>query len=157
MKRLKTLTATSALLGACMLGPAAANAATIGGACTAAQWGTSASGLTCGQLSKTRFAWVRLPTATGSAAPSATAPVAAAGTKPTASFIPTGQWLIGAEVTPGTYRSAEPKCYYERLAGFSGSIKDTIANGFTEANGGIVTIDPTDKAFTSHCSWTKIG
>lgn len=152
MKRLMTLTATGAFLGASLLGATGASAASIGGPCTAAQWGTSTVGLTCGQTSKTKWVWVRLPSA-------ASAPPAAvgAGAKPTATLIPAGQWLVGSEVTPGDYRTTEPSCYYERLSGFTGAISDIIANGHTLANGGIVSILGTDKAFTSKCAWAKIG
>lgn len=54
-----------------------------------------------------------------------------------------GQWLVADEVTPGTYRTQESDCYYQRLSGFTGDIHDIIANGSTSASGGSVTIKAT--------------
>ena len=75
----------------------------------------------------------------------------------TSTKIAAGEWIIGGEITPGTYRTTMSDCYYARLSGFLDSIDDIIANGSTQANGGIVEISASDMAFTSRCDWVKIG
>lgn len=67
-----------------------------------------------------------------------------------------GQWIVGGEISAGTYRTTTADCYYSRLSGFRGDIDDIIANGSTPANGGIVEISATDLSFSSRCSWSKI-
>jgi hypothetical protein len=69
-----------------------------------------------------------------------------------------GTFIVGTDVAPGTYRSAESKgCYYARLSGFSGSLDEIIANANTDA-AAIVTIAADDKGFKSMgCgTWTKM-
>lgn len=132
--------------------PARVEAASLGATCTATQWGASATGLTCAQVSKSKYVWVRLP---GTVA--TTAPARSAAPRPDAGSIPAGQFLVGSEITPGTYRTGAVDCYYKRMRSFTGSTADIIANGFTSASGGIVTIDATDKAFQSDCDWVKVG
>ena len=68
-----------------------------------------------------------------------------------------GQWIVGGEITPGTYRTTTSGCYYSRLSGFKGDIDDIITNGSTAANGGIIQIEPTDLSFVSRCDWVKVG
>lgn len=69
-----------------------------------------------------------------------------------------GNYLVGSDIQPGTYRTriGSPGCYYERLKGFSGTLGDILANNNTD-NPAIVTILPTDKGFNSqNCgTWTK--
>jgi hypothetical protein len=68
------------------------------------------------------------------------------------SSISAGQWLVGPQVVPGTYRAtpSETGCYWERRSDFTGSPKGIIANnyvtGFTPQT---VTILPTDTGFVS--------
>lgn len=125
----------------------------VGQKCTT--WGaTSSAGLVCAQVdAKSKLLWVRIP----SAASATKAPAPAKKGGPTADSIPAGQWLVGTEVSPGTFRTSASDCYYQRLSGFGGSTDEIISNGNTGANGAIVTIAATDKAFDSQCSWTRIA
>ncbi len=71
--------------------------------------------------------------------------------------IPAGTYIVGTDLTAGTYESpASQGCYWERLNGFSGSMGDIIANDNTDS-GAIVTIAASDKGFSSNsCGpWTK--
>ena len=66
---------------------------------------------------------------------------------------------VGADIEPGTYRSAgTDTCYWARLSGTSGNFEEIIANNFG-AGQQVVTIDPSDAAFeTTMCgSWEKIS
>jgi hypothetical protein len=74
----------------------------------------------------------------------------------TSNKIESGQWIIGGEIAPGTYRTTASGCYYSRLSGFRGDIDDIIANGSTPTNGGIVEIAASDISFSSRCSWSKL-
>src|SRR5574343_499154 len=80
---------------------------------------------------------------------------------PTADAFGDGTWRVGSEITPGTYRAlgdgSTMQCSWERLSGFSGLMKDTIALGYEPAPV-VVTIEPTDAGFKSkHCGrWTKV-
>lgn len=69
-----------------------------------------------------------------------------------------GNFIVGTDIQPGTYRTRQGSsgCYYSRLSGFSGEFEDIIANENTDAPA-IVTIEPTDKGFTSsRCgTWTQ--
>jgi hypothetical protein len=71
-----------------------------------------------------------------------------------------GTHIVGQDVSPGTYRTlvGSPGCYYARLAGFSGTVGDIIANASTDGPA-VVTISPTDKGFTSQrCgTWTRVS
>lgn len=87
-------------------------------------------------------------------------PVTAAPTKPPAPAVRTfgqGQWIVGADIAPGTYRApGSDACYWERLSGFGGSLGEILANDIA-AGPVLVTIAPTDKGFNSHdCGeWTS--
>ena len=70
--------------------------------------------------------------------------------------IESGQWIVGGEISPGTYRTTASDCYYSRLSGFRGDIDDIIANGSTPKNGGIIEISASDLSFSSRCSWSKL-
>ena len=61
-----------------------------------------------------------------------------------------GTKRIGSDIPAGTYRtrSAPSGCYWERLSGFSGELKDIIANDFSSGYQ-VVTIKSTDKGFNS--------
>ena len=72
---------------------------------------------------------------------------------PGAATISDGDWIVGTDVDPGTYRtrSAATLCYWERLSGFGGTLDEIIAN---RSGGGyqVVTIGTGDKGFsTSGC------
>jgi hypothetical protein len=94
-----------------------------------------------------------------------TAPAVAA-PAPTATTIPgEGTYLVGSEITPGTYRSPGAKkgffefCSYTRLRDTSGGSGAMIDMGTANANEPmIVTIAPSDGAFkSSGCEdWTRI-
>ncbi len=67
-----------------------------------------------------------------------------------------GTKVVGRDIAPGTYRSMGGNfCYWERLRGFGGTLREIIANEFGEGPW-IVTISATDKGFdSSDCGpWT---
>ncbi len=68
-----------------------------------------------------------------------------------------GTWRVGTDIEPGTYRTkGADGCYWERIAGFSGTLGDLIAND--NARGpAVVKIFPSDAGFTSKgCgTWTR--
>lgn len=70
-----------------------------------------------------------------------------------------GTFIVGTDIEPGNYKNSGAEalgCYWERRSGFSGEFNELIANDNVETTT-LVTISPTDKAFTSHgCgTWTK--
>jgi len=68
-----------------------------------------------------------------------------------ANAIEPGMWIIGAQITPGTYRAenAIAGCYWQRLNAFTGTLDAIIANQLTSSAGGqLVTIANTDIGFT---------
>jgi hypothetical protein len=69
-----------------------------------------------------------------------------------------GTQIVGQDLAPGTYRTraGNSGCYYARLAGFSGSLEEIIANDNTDAPA-VVTISPSDKGFVSRgcANWTQ--
>jgi hypothetical protein len=69
-----------------------------------------------------------------------------------------GTHLVGTSIAAGTYRAGGGEgCYWQRLSGLGGTLGDIIAND--DAVGpAIVTILPTDKAFsTQYCgTWTPL-
>jgi hypothetical protein len=79
----------------------------------------------------------------------------------TASYTKFGQgtFIVGTDMTPGTYRSTKGDgCYWARLRGFGGTLSEIIANDFRNGGQAIVTIRSSDKGFTSsRCgTWNKI-
>jgi hypothetical protein len=61
-----------------------------------------------------------------------------------------GMFLVGKHVKPGVYRStAGRSCYWERLAGLSGSYVDLIANGGLRKGPHLIEIKASDFAFSS--------
>lgn len=72
-----------------------------------------------------------------------------------------GKWLVGTQVSAGTYRSsASPGCYWERLNNFSGEISAVIVNEFVSSSGTqLITIASTDVGFSTNneCgAWTRV-
>jgi len=68
-----------------------------------------------------------------------------------------GAFIVGLDIASGIWRSpGGDSCYWERLSGFSGELKHIEANDVGVFNN-IVTIQSTDKGFSSSdCgSWTK--
>ncbi|MDP9343594.1 MAG: hypothetical protein M3Q23_16180 [Actinomycetota bacterium] len=69
-----------------------------------------------------------------------------------------GEWIVGTDLQPGTYRTTSAKggCYYARLSNFSG-VSDIVSN---DLGGGphIITIGSGDAGFqTEKCGvWKKI-
>lgn len=86
--------------------------------------------------------------------------------KPTATPKPTpvaitfgsGDFIVGEDVKPGTYRTRETAdmCYWERLKGWGGTLDEIIANG-TGSGYFVVTIGKNDVGFsTSGCGeWSS--
>jgi hypothetical protein len=78
-----------------------------------------------------------------------------------ADTITPGMWIIGAQITPGTYRAenATAGCYWQRLSNFTGAADGIIANMLATSTGvQIVTIASTDAGFsaTAQCgTWTR--
>jgi hypothetical protein len=68
-----------------------------------------------------------------------------------------GMQVVGADITPATYRSmGGDSCYWERLSGFGGTLDEIVANE-NAAGPTVVTIAATDKGFSStRCSrWSQ--
>ncbi len=76
---------------------------------------------------------------------------------PTAPF-GSGTYFVHKDIAPGTWQSSgSDTCYWERLSGFSGELKDILANDFVRGPT-IVAISPGDTGFSSYgCgTWTRI-
>lgn len=77
------------------------------------------------------------------------------------SFIGDGMFMVGVDLAPGTYQATSlDSGYWGRLGGASGVLDDVLANDLiTTGDRAIVTIEPTDKFFTTSGmgTWTKIG
>ena len=77
---------------------------------------------------------------------------------PRTSFAGDGTYVVGADIVPGTYRSAGgasgESCYWERMGSLGGG--DIIENERAEGPQ-VVEISPSDAGFkTKHCAtWTK--
>jgi hypothetical protein len=72
-----------------------------------------------------------------------------------------GMWIVGAQITPGTYRaeSSTQGCYWQRVSNFTGAIDAIIASQFVTSPGvQLVTIANTDAGFsaTTECgTWVR--
>jgi hypothetical protein len=69
-----------------------------------------------------------------------------------------GTYIVRTDIAPGTWRSeGGSSCYWARLSGFGGTIRDIIANDNTGPSA-IVRIGPNDAGFESNrCgTWTKV-
>lgn len=77
------------------------------------------------------------------------------------SDITPGMWIVGAQITPGTYRAANSiqGCYWQRVSSFTGGADATIASAFVTSPGvQLVTIGSTDAGFSSNVecgTWTR--
>lgn len=61
-----------------------------------------------------------------------------------------GMWIVGKQIKPGVYQStAGASCYWERLAGLSGSYVDLIDNGGLRRGPKLVEVRASDFAFSS--------
>lgn len=70
-----------------------------------------------------------------------------------------GVHLVGTDIQPGTYRSSRGDwCYWARLSGLGGELRDIIANDNVFEGQAIVTIGANDHAFeSSGCgTWTLV-
>ncbi len=72
-----------------------------------------------------------------------------------------GNWLVGLQLLPGTYRAeAGEHCYWARVKSFGGTSEDIIEDDFLEAPGGVtVTLDDSDVGFYTddECGpWTRV-
>ena len=72
-----------------------------------------------------------------------------------------GMWIVGAQITPGTYRAENSTqgCYWQRLSGFTGSVDAIISSAFVSSAGvQLVAIANTDAGFsaTAECgTWIR--
>ena len=72
-----------------------------------------------------------------------------------------GMWIVGAQLTPGTYRAenSTPGCYWQRVSNFSGQTDAIIASAFVSSPGvQLVTIQNTDAGFSANAAcgtWTR--
>ena len=72
-----------------------------------------------------------------------------------------GAWIVGAQITPGTYRAANSTqgCYWKRLSSFTGGIDAIIASAIASSSGAqLVSIANTDAGFsaTTECgTWVR--
>ena len=76
--------------------------------------------------------------------------------------IPSGTWLVGAQITSGTYQAnASSGCYWERLSDFTGNFASIIANNNVSSAGPqLISIAAGDTGFTTNSScgtWTRIS
>jgi hypothetical protein len=76
--------------------------------------------------------------------------------------IPSGTWLVGAQISSGTYQAnASVGCYWERLRDFTGSFSAIVANDFVSGAGPqLVSIAAGDVGFTTNSScgtWTRVS
>ncbi|MDT3438320.1 hypothetical protein [Pseudofrankia sp. BMG5.37] len=91
-----------------------------------------------------------------------TTPTAPVAPPAPATTITPGTWLVGTSIQPGTYETTTAgtdvldSCYWARLSGTSGDSGEILANGNVQGHG-VVTIKPTDAAFQTRCTWTKLG
>lgn len=73
-----------------------------------------------------------------------------------------GMWIVGAQITAGTYRAENSTagCYWQRVSNFTGGVDGIIANAFASSNGAqLVTIAGADAGFSGsvECgSWTRV-
>lgn len=71
-----------------------------------------------------------------------------------------GTWAVGIDIAPGTYKTdGSDSCYWARLSAFGASGVSGIIANENPRGPTVVTIEPTDKGFTSRrCgTWTKTG
>ncbi len=70
-----------------------------------------------------------------------------------------GTFIVGTDIRPGWYRSSRVTgCYWARLRGFDGSLREIIANGVRTRGHAVVRIRARDAGFQSRgCgTWTRI-
>ena len=70
-----------------------------------------------------------------------------------------GTFIVGTDIKPGRYRSSLTNgCYWARLSGFDGSLREIITNGIRTHGHATVRIRPGDAGFqSSGCgTWTRV-
>ena len=73
-----------------------------------------------------------------------------------------GLWIVGAQITPGTYRAADSRqgCFWQRVSNFTGGADAIIANALANSDGAqLATIASTDAGFSANqqCgTWTRV-
>lgn len=71
-----------------------------------------------------------------------------------------GIWIIGTDLSPGTYRSTVPggTCYWARLRDFRSDLNSILANDLPGRGSAIVEIKSSDAGFETHdCgTWEKV-
>ena len=103
-----------------------------------------------------------VPRLGGTASTTATQPSAPVKVSPVAGQIPSGVWLVGVDVQPGTYRSTGSEgryCMWSRHSSHAGGPMDNIiASDGRDSGQMVVTIQPGDALFrTNGCApFTKI-
>jgi len=70
-----------------------------------------------------------------------------------------GLWIVGVEITPGTYRTQDDVTYWARLSDFSHELSGILANEAVVAGGDIVEIKASDVGFETQggAIWTRIN
>ncbi|MCX5287097.1 MULTISPECIES: hypothetical protein [unclassified Streptomyces] len=104
------------------------------------------------------------PSAPSTSAPTPVPTPSARPTKPATTVSGDGEYIVGKDIRPGTYRTAGPadsslpNCYWERDKDAKGEFSSIIANGNPNGSA-VVSVQPTDKLFkTQGCKeWVKIG
>jgi hypothetical protein len=84
--------------------------------------------------------------------------LAAVTSSSTAPLAMQGVFIVGTDIAPGVWRAeGTENCYWARLSGFSGELKDIIANDIGPGPA-IVEVSASDAGFeTSNCgTWVKI-
>lgn len=72
-----------------------------------------------------------------------------------------GMWIVGAQITPATYRAENSVagCFWQRVSSFTGAIDAVIASAFVTSPGvQLVTIANTDAGFSANTecgTWTR--
>ena len=75
--------------------------------------------------------------------------------------ITAGMWIVGAQITPGTYRAENSAqgCYWQRVSNFTGNSDAIIGSGLAASAGAqLVTITATDSGFSSNAlcgTWVR--
>ncbi|HEX5945926.1 MAG TPA: hypothetical protein VFY82_06590 [Acidimicrobiales bacterium] len=59
-----------------------------------------------------------------------------------------GDWVVGEQIVPGTYRAEGEFCYWERASGFAHDFDEILANGVPEGQA-VVEILASDTRFTA--------
>jgi len=69
--------------------------------------------------------------------------------------------IVGAQITPGTYRAADRRqgCFWQRVSSFTGGADAIIANALANSDGAQLAIASTDAGFSANqqCgTWARV-